>query len=175
MRMRRALTTLGAAWIGALIVVGCGDPGPATATDRLWVSELPTNPRAEITAFVVTRVRGDRHVGAFWQGTVFRGGHDLFEWTSTGKGRATMHFYQDERDRRVRIETCKPSAGFDHCIVLHGDPKGKGRYQSRKRWRLRGRKRADVPTLTATLAELAAEDEELAALVEPVLAGDADE
>jgi hypothetical protein len=141
---------------------GCRDPGPGTATDRLWISELPTSPRKPITAFLVTRTHGARLAGAFFQGSAFRGEHDLFEWQPKAQGRATIRFFQDDEVTSVRFETCKPSHGFDHCIVLHGDPKGVERYQSRRRWVVRGPRRGALPTVTAALDELVPGDPELA-------------
>ena len=167
--MRRAATIL-VAVLTAGLWSGCSDPSPAKPTDRLWISELPTGPSKTITAFLVTRARGDNYFGAFWQGSMYRGGHDLFEWESAGPGRAKLRFLQDDGLREVRFESCEPSTGFDHCIVLHGDPKGVGRYQSRKRWIVRGRKGATA--LHSTIRDLATEDDDLARLAGSLLPED---
>ena len=143
---------------------GCGGGGQATATERLWVSGVPTNPKTPITAFATTRHGEAKYLGAFFKGTLLRGGHDVFQWHDRGKGRAELQFLQDGTKASVRLESCKPSTGFDHCLLVHGDPTGTVRYQSRKRWVVRrpGRGKASALVMDA-LTELAADDDELAA------------
>ena len=146
----------------------CDASGGPTATERLWISELPTSPRAPITAFVTAKARGDNYVGTFYQGTVLRGQHDMFQWQAVEEGRARLQFLQDGKTRKVRLESCKPTLGFDYCIVLHGDPTGVKRYQSRKRWTVRrGKAKSDVLMWASTLADLAEDDADIAALLAP--------
>lgn len=149
--------------------VGCG-AGPATATERLWVSTVPTSAKQSITAFLTTPSDDDdKYLGAFFRGTLYRGTHDVFEWRDTGKGRATLKFLQDDVVFALRTESCKPDRGFDFCLRVHGDPTGAGRYQSRKRWVVRrpGRKRAAATDLVMqTMVELAEDDPELAAALD---------
>lgn len=148
----------------ALLAVGCEGGQAGSPTERLWVSGLPSNPKAPITAFATTRTSSDKYIGAFFQGSMLRGGHDVFEWRSEGQDAATLKFLQDGETRRVRFETCKPTRGFDYCIVLHGDPTGTGRYQSRKRWTVRrpGRRRdAGATLVTDVMFELSEDDGQL--------------
>ncbi|MCA9707687.1 MAG: hypothetical protein KDK70_17690 [Myxococcales bacterium] len=144
---------------------GC-KAGSATATERLWVSTIPTSPKTTLTAFVTTR-SDDEHqfLGAFFQGTLLRGGHDVFRWQDAGKGRAHLQFLQDGREYDLELEPCSPSRGFDYCLDVYGDPTGTVRYQSRKRWVVRrpGRKRDAAAGLVAqAMLELAEDDAELA-------------
>ena len=146
---------------------GCGGGGEATPTERLWVSGVPTNPKMPITAFATTRHGEQKFLGAFFSGTLLRGGHDVFEWRDAGKGRAQLEFLQDGTKASIRLETCKPSTGFDHCLLVHGDPTGNVRYQSRKRWVVKRPGRKDATVTLDALAALAEDDPELAAWLRP--------
>jgi len=136
----------------------CGGGGEATATERLWVSAVPTNPKMPITAFATTR-HGDAYLGAFFSGTALRGSHDTFRWRPTGKARAELEFLQDGAKVDLQLDTCKPTTGFDHCLLVLGDPTGAVRYQSRKRWVVKrpGRRKSTAMVLDA-LSELATDD-----------------
>ena len=145
---------------------GCGGgSSPATPTERLWVSGVPTSAKAEISAFVTTRQSGGKFLGAFFHGSALRGHHDVFEWVDDGKDAAKLKFLQDGRQRRVTFETCEPTTGFDYCMLVHGDPTGAKKYQSRKRWVVRRPGKRDVePTIVLdAIAELAEDDEDLQA------------
>jgi len=145
------------------LLVGCRDGGTPTATERLWVTALPKSPKTTISAFFTTKGPRGRYVGAFFKGSMYRGGHDVFEWTVDGTDTARLRFMQDGSVRKIRLEPCKPSVGFDYCMLVHGDPTGAKRYQSRKRWALR-RGAQDV---RSALAQLADEDPELRDAIEP--------
>ena len=158
--LRPILLSLG---LVALTATGCSKAPPAEVADRLWVAEMPTSPRSQIDAFVVTEI-GKRSVGTYYHGSLYRGAHDSFLWTTKANDRAVVRILQDQRDFEVRIKPCKPDLGFDQCILLEGDPKKVVRYQSRKRWAIPRRgKGLDVPAL---LVELGDEDDDLDALVE---------
>lgn len=138
-----------------------GGSSPATPTERLWVSGVPTSPKAEISAFVTTRQSGGKFLGAFFHGSALRGQHDVFEWYEDGKDAARLVFLQDGRERAVRFESCTPTTGFDHCLIVHGDPTGAVKYQSRKRWVVRRPgKKAIEPTMVLDAIETLAEDDE---------------
>jgi hypothetical protein len=159
----RPFVSLALVSVTALALGGCGKALPADVADRLWVSQMPTGPRAQVDAFVVTEV-GKYSGGGFYHGSMYRGVHDSFTWTTKAKDRGVIHMLQDQRDFEVRTKACKPDRGFDQCILLEGDPKKIVRYQSRKRWAIpRKGKSLDVPAL---ILELSEEDDELEALVE---------
>lgn len=155
--------TLGLA-LSLTALAGCGGKKPpADVADRLWVAQMPTSPRSQIDAFVLTEV-GKKNVGSFYHGSLYRGAHDSFLWTTKAKDRGVIHLLQDQRDFEVRTKPCKPDKGFDQCILLEGDPKKVVRYQSRKRWAIPRRgKSIDVPQM---MVELGEQDDELQALVE---------
>lgn len=160
----RQLTPFALAGVALLSLGACSKAPPADIADRLWVAEMPTSPRSQVDAFVLTEV-GKRAGGSFFHGSLFRGSHDSFLWTSKSKDRGVIRILQDQQDFEVRTRSCKPTVGFDQCILLEGDPKGVVRYQSRKRWAIPRRgKSLDVPAL---MLELAEEDPELEALTEP--------
>lgn len=164
--MSSALPRIALASVFVLGLAGCGGKAEATATERLWISTVPTSPKQPITAFLATRTRGGQYFGAFFRGSLYRGGHDVFTWTDR-KGGADIQFMQDGAKARLRFETCKPSKGFDHCLLVVGDPTGTKRYQSRKRWAVRrGKKDATRSMVTDAIETLAEDDEELRALLE---------
>jgi hypothetical protein len=164
--MRALVRSIAICMLGApLLLSGCGG-GTATATERLWISGLPKKPTAKITAFATTRTGDGKYLGAFFEGSVLRGGHDVFEWTSTGTDRAELRFLQDGKISKIGWSMCKPTTGFDYCLEMKGDPTGTKRYQSRKRWVVkRPGKRKDASGMAlGVMAELAEDDEELATL-----------
>jgi hypothetical protein len=149
----------------------CGRPHDAELTERLWVSELPKNPRQTIGAFVISHVK-NRELGVFYRGSVYRGAHDVFRFRGVAGGaKGTLQLLQDGASHEVHTQTCTPDRGFDHCILLHGDPTGVVRYQSRKRWSLR-KKDTEPLDLALVLEELAEGDEDLQALVEAARTGE---
>jgi hypothetical protein len=159
LRSPLSLTLLG---LAALSATACSKSPPAEVADRLWIAEMPTSPRSQIDAFVVTEV-AKRSYGSFYHGSLYRGVHDSFQWTSKAKDKAVIRILQDERDFPITTKSCRPDIGFDECILLEGDPKKVVRYQSRKRWKVPRRGQSlDVPTL---MLELGEDDEDIAALI----------
>jgi hypothetical protein len=153
-------------FVGVPTLAGCGG-GPATATERLWVSAMPTKPTETISAFV-TMAAGDHYDGAFFHGSLLRGSHDVFQWRDAGKGRAKLKLMQDGKKLELRFETCTPRRGFDYCLAVT-DRDRTVQYQSRKRWVVRRPGKRDLATaglFGATLLELAEDDEELAAALD---------
>ncbi len=151
----------------ALAATACGGKDEATAAERLWISTVPTSPKQSISAFMATKAKDGKYIGAFFTGSLYRAGHDVFAWTPRSGG-ADVTFLQDGAKARLKFEACKPSKGFDHCILVKGDPTGTVRYQSRKRWAVR-RGKQDVSAaqlIPATIEALAEDDEDLQALFE---------
>lgn len=148
-----------------LLATACGGSDVASPTERLWVSAVPTSTKQELSAFVTTRTGEGKYLGAFFHGSALRGTHDVFEWKDDGKNGAALVFLQDGKKAHIRFETCTPTRGFDHCILVHGDPTGAKKYQSRKRWNVRrpGKKSAAAVMVPQILAELAEDDDELEA------------
>jgi hypothetical protein len=151
----------------ALALVGCrGKPAPDEIVDRLWVSEMPSGPRDTVDAFVLSYL-SKRAYGSFYHGSLYRGSHDSFRWTSKGEDKGELELLQDGRKKTIHVRECKPDAGFDMCIRLEGDPKGVVKYQSKKRWAIpRKGKKSESFDVPMVIAELAEDDEELEALLE---------
>ncbi len=155
------------ALLGLGLLAGCSKPAPSEIADRLWVNEMPSGAREQVSAFMLTEIN-KRAFGSFYQGSLFRGSHDSFEWKSKGKDKGEIELLQDGRTRAIEIRSCQPDVGFDLCVRLEGDPKGVVRYQSRKRWVIPRRgKQLDV---TMVIAELAEDDEELELLLDSAFA-----
>ncbi len=136
-------------------VVACGADDAASITDRLWVSDVPSNPREEISAFAISNLRG-RKLGALYQGSLYQGTQRGFRLELEGR-RAVFEMLQDGSRHPVTVHTCKPTTGFHFCIELEGDPAGGRRYQSRKRWSLGrskgGRAESSVVPMIPSLLE----------------------
>lgn len=151
---------------------GCGGGGSAEVTERLWVTDLPTSPKEEFSAFLTAR-SGDDYVGSFYRGSLLRGTHDAFKWRAKGKDRADVVLLQDDKKLELRLKPCEAVKPFDHCIVVESARTGATKYYSRKRWVVRRPgKRKDVGSglFDATLFELAEDDDELAAVLDAAVA-----
>lgn len=143
----------------------CRAGGGSTVTERLWVSELPSNPRAPFSAFVTTRVRDGVFVGSFYRGSMYRGTHQAIRWNAQGETKVTVQTLQDERDHTLRLRECKPSTGFHLCVQVEGDREFAGRYQSRRRWSVERPGKKAVPDALESLERLAAEDDAIGEVV----------
>lgn len=161
---RSTVPALLALALSTFALAGCSKPAPSELADRLWISEMPGSPRDSIDAFMLTEIKGHAF-GTFYQGSLYRGTHDSFKWSNTGKDRADLELLQDGRIRPIAIRSCKPDEGFDLCVRLEGDPKGVVRYQSKKRWTIPRRKSESLDVGMAML-ELAEDDAQLEALVD---------
>jgi len=163
MSLRRHLSLLLCASFLLVALAGCRGSGPkAELTGRLWVSDLPTNPRERMTAFAIVDLKA-RKMGAFHRGSMYSGRHDLFRWIPGSGNKGTILMLQNDQQIEISVEDCTPDRGFDHCVLLKGDPLGTERYQSRKRWTIPRRGEAIEPTALSEL--LAEEDPDLQALV----------
>lgn len=152
----------------SLAAAGCGG-GPEVAVpvhDRLWLTAVPKKLTDEVGAFIIIRASETKQYGFLFKGSMYRGAYDTFHWAPDGEDRAKLRTVQDDKVHKIRLENCEPDPGFQYCVLLHGDPQGVERYQSRKRWGI-GRPKAKLLgfDLAAALHGLAAEDEELAAAV----------
>ena len=174
--MSRISRVLAAATLGLTIVTslaGCGGGDePLPLHNRLWLSKLPTKPTDTVGAMIVLQAaEGRAQYGALYRGSVVRGGFELFEWKPEADGRARLRLLQDDKLVKIRTEACKPDVGFHACVMLHGDPSGTVRYQTRRRWGVKAS--AGALDVAAELRGLAEVDPELALALPPPLAPDA--
>ena len=169
MRTARTATPASLCLLTVLLASACGGEGEVQLGDRLWIDTMPTSPRDAFTAFVVARPReGAPIFGSFYRGSLLRGGHDAVAWIpGDDPEHATLRLLQDDRESAIAVSRCEPSPGFDHCIVLDGDPQGVRRYESRRRWGAPESAAAATPEVLALLRTLASEDTSLAALLPP--------
>lgn len=160
-RISRALSLcLLTAFSGAL--AGCGGDGTASLGNRLWIDHVPADRRDPIAAVTLGEAAaGGKTAGVFYRGSIFRGTFDTFTWKQLEEGRAELSLLQEEKTVTVRIEGCEPDDSFDYCVLIHGDPQGVRRYQSRKRW---GAHAGPAVDLSAALREALGDDPELAPL-----------
>lgn len=154
--------------LGAVLVTslaGCGGGGdePLPLHNRLWLSKLPTRPSDTVGALVVlAAAEGRAQYGALYRGSLLRGGFELFEWKPEGDGRGRIRLLQDDRLVKIRTEPCRPDVGFHGCVLLHGDPSGVVRYQTRRRWGIKAQGGLPALDVAAELRGLAEVDPELA-------------
>lgn len=152
-----------------LAACGGGAEADLPLTNRVWLTRVPKKADDVFGALVVLEARGKRKFGALYRGSVYRGSFELFEWQPDGgEGRAHMRLLQDDKSVKIRTERCEPDAGLDACVMLHGDPLGAVRYQSKRVWGLRGKPAITSPLdldLAADLRGLAEADPELRAVL----------
>lgn len=138
------------AWVWACLVVvglsgcdGCEQGEPVGVTDRVWVTNLPDDPRQSLKILWIFDLEDAGHIGGFIVGSQYRNRHERFRYHPLTEGSGRIELLQDQRVHRVRATRCEPTEGFDLCMVLHGDPSaGQGatdpahgsRYLSREEW-----------------------------------------
>lgn len=147
---------------------GCrgGDAADVPIHDRLWLTAVPKKPKDSVGVLAVVRASEKWQYGWLFKGSLLRGTYDTFHWQPDGEHRAAMRMIQDDKVYKVRTEACEPSAGFHYCVLVHGDPQGEVRYQSRKLWGLSRPKNSAMGfDLNAELTRLAEQDPELAGLL----------
>lgn len=147
----------------------CGGDGAGNElplTNRVWLTQVPKKADDVVGALVVLEAKGRRQFGALYRGSVYRGAFELFEWQPDAhEGRAHLRLLQDDRSVKIRTESCTPDAGLDACILVHGDPLGAVRYQSKRIWGLRGPPAISRLDVAGELRAVVAADPELAAIL----------
>jgi len=145
---------------------GGGDAADVPIHDRLWLTAIPKKTTDTVGALMIVRASESRQYGGIFKGSLWRGVYDSFHWQPEGEHRAHMRMLQDDKVFKVRTEPCEPTTGFHYCVLVHGDPQGEVRYQSRRLWGLtRPKATAQAFDLAAELAVLAEQDEELAGVL----------
>ncbi len=133
--------------------------------DRLWLSAVPHSIRDNVGALLIVRASATKQYGSLSHGSVLQGRYATLQWIPGDDGHGQMRLLQDNKATDVRITNCTPSDGFDYCIVIHGDPQGVGRYESRRLWGLRKPHKSITFNVAQAIAEVAEQDPELAALM----------
>jgi hypothetical protein len=151
------------------LLPGCGDRDAADVPlhDRLWLTAVPKSVKDSVGVLTIVRASESRQYGWIFKGSLLRGVYDTFHWQPDGEHRAHMRMLQDDKVYKIRTEACEPSTGFHYCVLVHGDPQGEVRYESRKLWGLtRPKAKGSAFDLASELERLAGEDPELAVLLE---------
>ena len=151
--------TLGLIGVFLTTATACGGDGAGELplTNRVWLTQVPKKAEDVVGALVVLEAKGRRQFGALYRGSVYRGAFELFEWQPTKhEGRAHLRLLQDGRSVKIRTEPCTPDPGLDACIMVHGDPLGATRYQSKRIWGLRGAPAVTTPAHLDVAADLRA-------------------
>lgn len=148
---------------------GDGAENQLPLTNRVWLTQVPKKANDTFGALVVFEAKGRRQFGALYNGSLLRGSFELFEWQPDAhEGRAHMRLLQDDKSVKIRTESCSPDHGLDACILLHGDPLGAVRYQSKRIWGLKGKPAISSPLALDVVGDvraLLAADPELAPLL----------
>lgn len=122
---------------------GCTGGEPIRIVDRVWVTNLPDDPRASMKIIWIFDMGEAAHLGGYIIGSQYRNRHERFHFHPTGDGIGRIEMLQDGRVHRVRATSCEPTEGFDLCMELHGDPTANAaqrdgaegrRYFSREEW-----------------------------------------
>lgn len=151
--------------VTSLAGCGRGDEVQVPLHDRLWLTALPKRPSDEVSMLAIARLSESRQYGWLYKGSLWRGTHDGFQWLADEGQRARMRMLQDDVEHKISTEPCEPDAGFHYCVLVHGDPQGAVRYQSRRMWGLTRPKLPQGFDLAEAAAALADADPELAALL----------
>lgn len=163
------LTILAASLTSATACGGGGAEQELPLTNRVWLTHVPKKADDVVGALVVFEAKGRRQFGALYRGSLLRGTFELFEWQPDGQdGRAHLRLLQDDKSVKIRTEPCKPDPGLEACVLLHGDPLGAVRYQSKRKWGLRGKPVISSPLeldIASDVRELLQADPELRALL----------
>jgi hypothetical protein len=106
---------------------------PSLVLNRIWIDQIATQPRDTANAFAtITRER----VGAFWSGSQYKGGYELFNFTSVG-GELLIVYPQTEQKETVKARAwrCREQ-NMDYCLELTGASRGVKRYHSLDGWEI---------------------------------------
>jgi len=152
--------------MAALPACGGGDAADIPIHDRLWLTAIPKKATDTVGVLTIVRASESRQYGWIFKGSLWRGVYDTFHWTPDGEHKAQLRMLQDDKVYKIRTEPCEPSTGFHYCILVHGDPLGEVRYQSRKMWGLtRPKAKSQAFDLAAELEILAEQDPQLATVL----------
>ena len=122
---------------------GCVRGEPIRIVDRVWVTNLPDDPRAPMKILWIFDMGDAEHIGGYIIGSQYRNRHERFRFHAMGEGVGRIELLQDNQVHRVRATKCEPPEGFDLCMELLGDPtartgatdgEGGRRYYSREEW-----------------------------------------
>ncbi len=133
--MKKPLLILGLVVVGVLVLAiwTTGPRGDVSVFDRIWIDQLPSNPKDTGNAFVaVTK----QPMGVFQSASQYKGSYEVFTYKASGDELQVVYSQTDEKEKvTVRAWRCK-ERDMDYCLELSGATRGVKRYRSRRGWEI---------------------------------------
>ena len=131
--MKKPLLILGLVVVGVLILAiwTTGPRGDVSVFDRIWIDQLPSNPKDTGNAFVaVTK----QPMGVFQSASQYKGSYEVFSYKASGDELQVVYSQTDDQEKiTARASRCK-ERDMDYCLELSGATRGVKRYRSRRGW-----------------------------------------
>jgi hypothetical protein len=133
--VKKPLPILALVVVGVVVLVSwkLGGDGAVSVFDRIWIDQLPSNPKQTGNAFVaVTK----QTMGAFQSASQYNGSFEIFSYVASGDELQIVYSQTDEKEKvTVRAWKCK-QRDMDYCLELAGSTRGVKRYRSRRGWEI---------------------------------------
>jgi hypothetical protein len=133
--VKKPLLILGLVVVGVLVLAiwTTGPRGDVSVFDRIWIDQLPSNPKDTGNAFVaVTK----QPMGVFQSASQYKGSYEVFTYKASGDELQVVYSQTDEKEKvTVRASRCK-ERDMDYCLELSGATRGVKRYRSRRGWEI---------------------------------------
>jgi hypothetical protein len=133
--VKKPLLILGLVVVGVLVLViwKTGPDRDLSVFDRIWIDQLPSNPKDAGNAFVaVTK----QPMGAFQSASQYKGSFEIFSYKATGDELHVVYPQTDDKEKvKARAWKCN-ERDMDYCLELSGSTRGVKRYRSRRGWEI---------------------------------------
>jgi hypothetical protein len=133
--VKKPLLILGLVVVGVLVLViwKTGPDRDLSVFDRIWIDQLPSNPKDAGNAFVaVTK----QPMGAFQSASQYKGSFEIFSYKATGNELHVVYPRTDDKENvKARAWKCT-ERDMDYCLELSGSTRGVKRYRSRRGWEI---------------------------------------
>jgi hypothetical protein len=110
-----------------------GSDDDVSVFDRIWIDQLPSNPKDAGNAFAaVTK----QPMGVFQSASQYKGSFEIFSYKASGDRLQVVYPQTDEKETiTVRAWKCK-EGDMHYCLELGGSTRGVKRYRSRRGWEI---------------------------------------
>jgi hypothetical protein len=133
--VKKPLLILGLVVAGVLALARwkMGGNGDVSVFDRIWIDQLPSNPKDTGNAFVaITK----RPMGVFQSASQYKASFEIFSYKVSGDELQIVYPQTDDKEKvKVRAWKCK-ERDMDYCLELSGSIRGVKRYRSRRGWEI---------------------------------------
>jgi hypothetical protein len=133
--VKKPLLILGLVVVGVLVLViwKTGPDRDLSVFDRIWIDQLPSNPKDTGNAFVaVTK----QPMGAFQSASQYKGSFEIFSYKASGNELQVVYPQTDNKEKiTARAWKCR-ERDMDYCLELGGSTRGVKRYRSRRGWEI---------------------------------------